>query len=158
MHCICYAGNKWLHRILARMRNELLRKQVTQPHWSTQMIGTLSRRPATLITVIHLCLALQTSTSLNFSVFRIDWPDLWRSHHHLLAVFHCCIPFTGCKWNLEKFSKSVYWPINHLTKNRFLSAVPACNTTPIPFIKITQGNHSSSYQGLDQHGGQGHFT
>ena len=33
------------------------------------------------------CLALQTLTSLNFSLFRINWPVLWQSHHHLLIVF-----------------------------------------------------------------------
>ena len=44
--------------------------------------------PATLITAIHFCLALQTLTSSKLPVcIRIDQPVLWRSHHrHLLAV------------------------------------------------------------------------
>ena len=34
------------------------------------------------------CLELQTSTSPNLSMSRIDWPMLRQSHHHLFAVFH----------------------------------------------------------------------
>ena len=49
----------------------------------------------TLITAIPFCLVLQTMTSPNFNVFRIDWPMLLQSHHRLLAVFHCCVPYIG---------------------------------------------------------------
>ena len=31
------------------------------------------------------------------SVYRIDWPTWWQSLLHLLAVFHCFVPFIGCQ-------------------------------------------------------------
>ena len=48
-----------------------------------------------LITVIQFCLVMQTLTSPNFNVFRINWLMLQRSHQHLLAVFHLWVPFIG---------------------------------------------------------------
>ena len=47
------------------------------------------------IIAIHFCLVSQTLTSPNFNVFTINWPVLWRGHHHLLTVFHCFVPFIG---------------------------------------------------------------
>ena len=44
------------------------------------------------IIAIQFCLVLQTLTSPNFNVFRLDWPVLWQSHHHSLAMFHCYVP------------------------------------------------------------------
>ena len=38
---------------------------------------------------------LRTLTSPNFNVVRIDWPAFWRSHFHLVALFHCLLPFIG---------------------------------------------------------------
>ena len=40
------------------------------------------------IIAIHFCMVSWTITSPNFSVFRIDWPELWQSHHH----FTCSVP------------------------------------------------------------------
>ena len=43
---------------------------------------------AVSITTIHCCQVMQTLTSPNFIMFRIDCPVLWQSYLDLLAVFH----------------------------------------------------------------------
>ena len=41
------------------------------------------------------CLGLQKLTSPSPNVFWTVWLVWSQSHHHLLAVFHCCAPFIG---------------------------------------------------------------
>ena len=49
------------------------------------------------IIAIHFRMVLLTLTSQGFSVYRISWPAWWQSLLHLLAVFHCFVPFIGCQ-------------------------------------------------------------
>ena len=49
------------------------------------------------IIAIHFCMVLMTLTSQGFSLYRINWPTWWQSLLHLLAVFHCFVPFIGCQ-------------------------------------------------------------
>ena len=48
-----------------------------------------------LITEIHLCLLLQTLTSPNFSVIRIDYPHIVTMPPTSTCSSHCFIPFIG---------------------------------------------------------------
>ena len=48
-----------------------------------------------LIAAFYFCLKLQTGSSPNIYVSRIDLPLLWQSQHDLLVGFHCCFPSTG---------------------------------------------------------------
>ena len=47
--------------------------------------------------------------TLNFSLFRIEWPMMRQSHHPLLVVFHWCISLIGYQITLEFISRSVSW-------------------------------------------------
>ena len=72
------------------------------------------------------------------NVFRIDWPVLWQSHHHVLEVFHYCVSFIGYQWNLELISRS----LSYMTlqwSNLFIFT--PYRITLIPFIEIKQTNH-----------------
>ena len=40
-----------------------------------------------------LCMGLQKLTSPNSNIYWTVWLVWSQSHHHLLAVFHCCAPF-----------------------------------------------------------------
>ena len=66
--------------------------------WIVQNYLQMLRYLATSITASLLCLVLQTLTSQNFYVFRIDWPMLWWSPHHLLAAFHWCLHWLPVKF------------------------------------------------------------
>ena len=73
-----------------------------------------------LIIAIHFCMISRTLTSRNLDVSRIDWPTVWESHRHLLAVFHCFVPFIGYQYNLE----SVCWPTKRFMKNSLFIFTP----------------------------------
>ena len=53
--------------------------------------------------------------------FRMNWSVVWQSDHHLLTVFHWCIPFIGCHQN---FSRSVCWPTQLFMKNNLFIFTP----------------------------------
>ena len=59
--------------------------------WIVQNFLQLFLSLVILIIAIHLCMVLQTLTSPNFNVFRIDWPTWWQNLLHSLAVFHCFV-------------------------------------------------------------------
>ena len=69
-------------------------------------------------------MASPTLTSHSFSVFRIDWPAWWQCLLHLLAVFHCFVPFIGCQWGLEYCSRSICWPTKPCVKNSLFIFTP----------------------------------
>ena len=92
-----------------------------------------------LIGAIPFCLVLQTLTSPIFNEFRIDWPMLWQSHHHLLTLLH------SLRWLPVKFTDDfkirllIYrtpWKIS------CLSSLHACHITSIQVMEIKQRNHS----------------
>ena len=71
-----------------------------------------------------LLYGLLTLTSLFFSVNRINWPAWWQSLLHLLAVFHCFVPFIGCQYGLEYFLRSICWPPKPCMKNSLFIFIP----------------------------------
>ena len=101
---------------------------------------------ATLITAIHFGLALQTPTSVNLHVFRINWPVLWQSHHHYSQCSNAAFP-----------SKSVYWPINQFMKTQPVYQQPVLSISLIPFLEKIFGNHYQ-FPGSRPRQWQGHFT
>ena len=67
-------------------------------------------------------------------LFRIDWPTCWHSHLHLLAVFHCFIPFISCQYNLEYCSRSVCWPAKHCVKSSLFIFTPCLSHHSHPVL------------------------
>ena len=50
---------------------------------------------------------------------------MWsQSHHHLLAVFHCCAPFIGYQSNIESISRSACWPTTLLKRHHLFTFAP----------------------------------
>ena len=43
---------------------------------------------------------------------------------HLLAAFHCFVPFIGCQWGLEDCLRSICWPIEPCMKNSLFIFTP----------------------------------
>ena len=106
---------------------------------------------ATFITAIHFCLGIAY-----IDLIKLQRVQNWLAHvstksppftrsDPLLHFLHW-LPVIFCK----DFRKSVYWPIDHFTKNDQQSAVHNCHITPILFIVIPQGNHSICFKGRDQ--------
>ena len=58
----------------------------------------------------------RTLTSLNFNMFLIDWPALGQNNHHLLGIFHCCVPSLYLPVNLELISRFFCWPTKRFMK------------------------------------------
>ena len=54
----------------------------------------------------------------------VIWLMWSQSHHHLLAVFHCCVPFVGYQWNIESISRSACWPTRLLMRNSPFTFAP----------------------------------
>ena len=61
---------------------------------------------------------------LDFREFRIDWPAWWQRLLHLLAVFHCFVPFIGCQYGLEYCLRSIFWPTKPCVKNSLFILTP----------------------------------
>ena len=79
---------------------------------------------------VLFCLVLQTLTSPNFNMFRIDWSALWQSHLQLLAVFNRFVPL---HWLPVKFR--IVFKIRLQTcktswKTACLSSLHSCHITP----------------------------
>ena len=77
-----------------------------------------------LITVIHFCLGLRKLTSPSSNVFWTVWLVWSQSHHHLLAVFHCCAPFIGYQYDIESISRSACWPTRLFMRNSPFTFAP----------------------------------
>ena len=70
---------------------------------------------------------LNYCNSLLYGIADIDLTRLQRAQNqlarlvqsllHLLTVFHCFVPFTGCQWDLEHFLRSICWPTKPCMKN-----------------------------------------
>ena len=58
------------------------------------------------------------------SVFRINCPAWWQSLLHLVAAFHCFVPFIGCQYGLEYFLTSVCWSTKPCVKNSLFVFTP----------------------------------
>ena len=65
--------------------------------WIVQNYLQLLLCPAVSIITIRFCMVSPILTLQVYSMFRIDWPTLWQSLLHLLAVFHCFVAFIGCQ-------------------------------------------------------------
>ena len=50
-------------------------------------------------------------------MFWTVWLVWSQSHHHLLAVFHCCAPFIGYQLNIRSISRSACWPTRLFMRN-----------------------------------------
>ena len=94
----------------------------------------------TLTTAIHICLVSHSLTLLNFSLLRSEWLLLRWSHHNLLTVFHCCIPFTAYQSNLELILRYDCWPAKLFVKsNLFLFHSVLATSLPSRSVRSNKG-------------------